>query len=105
MNLYLEKKVRRNSCMKTRSEKVRYKIRKRISGSKDTPRLAIFRSNKDGSSPYKLVVSFPDRNQFVFSSILSVAGLSFLLTLFIIIVSTTAIYQIIRQKKISEMKM
>ena len=47
----------------------------------------------------KLVVSFPDRNQFVFSSILSVAGLSFLLTLFIIIVSTTAIYQIIRQKK------
>jgi len=64
----------------------------------------IFRSNKDGSSPYKLVVSFPDRNQFVFSSILSVAGLSFLLTLFIIIVSTTVIYQIIRQKKISEMK-
>ena len=43
-------------------------------------------------------------NQFVFSSILSVAGLSIFLTLFIIIVSTTAIYQIIRQKKVSEMK-
>jgi two-component system, OmpR family, phosphate regulon sensor histidine kinase PhoR len=58
----------------------------------------------NGKTPYKLVVSFPDRNQFVFSSILSVAGLSIFLTLFIIIVSTTAIYQIIRQKKVSEMK-
>ncbi len=58
----------------------------------------------NGKTPYKLVVSFPDRNQFVFSSILSVAGLSIFLTLFIIIVSTTAIYQIIREKKVSEMK-
>lgn len=64
----------------------------------------IFTLDEDGSSPYKLVVSFPDRDQFVFSSILSVAGLSFLLTVFIIIVSSTAIYQIIRQKKVSEMK-
>ena len=61
-------------------------------------------ADKDGSSSYKLVVTFPGRDQFVFSSILSVAGLSFFLTLFIIIVSTTAIYQIIRQKKVSEMK-
>ena len=58
----------------------------------------------NGQTPYKLVVTFPDRDQFVFSSILSVAGLSIFLTLFIIIVSTTAIYQIIRQKKVSEMK-
>ena len=58
----------------------------------------------NGQTPFKLVVTFPDRNQFVFSSILSVAGLSIFLTLFIIIVSTTAIYQIIRQKKVSEMK-
>ena len=64
----------------------------------------IFMTSQDGFSPYKLVVFFPDRDQFVFSSILSVAGLSFFLTVFIIIVSTTAIYQIIRQKKISEMK-
>ena len=55
-------------------------------------------------TPYKLVVTFPDRDQFVFSSIISVAGLSAFLTLFIIIVSTTAIYQIIRQKKVSEIK-
>lgn len=58
----------------------------------------------NGQTPYKLVVTFPDRNQFVFSSILSVMGLSIFLTIFIIIVSTTAIYQIIRQKKVSEMK-
>ena len=58
----------------------------------------------NGQTPYKLVVSFPDRNQYVFSSILSVAGLSVFLTFFIIIVSTTSIYQIIRQKKVSEMK-
>tara|TARA_B100001173_G_scaffold311861_1_gene330598 strand:+ start:16117 stop:17703 length:1587 start_codon:yes stop_codon:yes gene_type:complete len=58
----------------------------------------------NGKTPYKLVVNFPNRNQFVFSSILSVAGLSIFLTLFIIIVSTTSIYQIIRQKKVSEMK-
>ena len=66
--------------------------------------MPIFTADKDGASPYKLIVSFPERDQFVFSSILSVAGLSFFLTLFIIIVSTTAIYQIIRQKKVSEMK-
>lgn len=53
----------------------------------------------EGNTPYKLVVTFPDRDQFVLSSILSVAGLSILLTLFIITVSTTAIYQIIRQKR------
>ena len=32
---------------KDKRQKVRYKIRKRISGSKDTPRLAVFRSNKE----------------------------------------------------------
>ena len=49
----------------------------------------------NGQTPYKLLVTFPYRDQVVFSSILSVAGLSIFLTLFIIIVSTTAIYQII----------
>ena len=32
---------------KDKRQKVRYKIRKRISGSNDTPRLAVFRSNKE----------------------------------------------------------
>ena len=65
---------------------------------------SIFTDDGKIESPYKLVVSFPQKSKFVFSSILSVAGLSILLTLFIIIVSSTAIYQIIQQKKVSEMK-
>ena len=32
---------------KDKRKKIRYKIRKRISGTNDTPRLAIFRSNKE----------------------------------------------------------
>ena len=32
---------------KDKRQKVRFKIRKRISGSKDIPRLAVFRSNKE----------------------------------------------------------
>ena len=60
--------------------------------------------NDNGESPYTLVVSFPERDKYVFSSIISVAGLSILLTLFVLVVSTTAVYQIIHQKKISEIK-
>ena len=41
MNIYLEKKVRRNSFMKTRSEKVRYKIKKVSKRN----RLTVFKSN------------------------------------------------------------
>jgi len=61
-------------------------------------------TNDQGVTPYELVVTFPDRDRYVLSSIFGVAGLSLLLTLFIILVSTGAIYQIIRQKKISEIK-
>ena len=75
-------------------------IENQIGSKYETPIFAL----DNGQSPYKLVVTFPDRDQFVFSSIWSVVGLSIFLTLFIIIVSTTAIYQIIRQKKVSEMK-
>ncbi|MBG37766.1 MAG: 50S ribosomal protein L18 [Flavobacteriales bacterium] len=32
---------------KVKRQKIRYKIRKRISGSQDIPRLAVFRSNKE----------------------------------------------------------
>lgn len=60
--------------------------------------------DQQGNSPYELRVTFPTRDRYVLSSIVGVAGLSFLLTLFIIIVSAGALYQIIRQKKISEIK-
>jgi len=63
----------------------------------------IFQDEK-GLRKYELVVSFPEKDQYVFSSILSVGGLTLLLTLFIVLVSASALYQIIQQKKISEIK-
>ena len=50
-----------------------------------------------------MIVSFPEKDKY-FSSILSLGGLSLFLTLFIVLVSSSALYQIIRQKKISEIK-
>ena len=60
----------------------------------------------DNSSPvkYDLVVSFPDKQEYVLSGIIGVATLSFMLTLVIIVISTSALYQIIKQKKLSEIK-
>ena len=60
--------------------------------------------DQQGNSPYQLRVTFPTRDRYVTSSILGVAGLSLVLTLFITLVSAGALYQIIRQKKISEIK-
>ena len=61
---------------------------------------------EDRSSPikYDLIVSFPEKQEYVLSSIIGVASLSFMLTLIIVILSTSALYQIIRQKKLSEIK-
>ena len=60
--------------------------------------------DEKGSSPYQLQIAFPDKARYVMSSLFGVAGISVFLTLFIIIVSSSALYQIIRQKKVSEMK-
>lgn len=60
--------------------------------------------DQQGNSPYELRVSFPTRDKYVTSSIMGVASLSLILTVFIILVSTSALYQIIQQKKISEIK-
>ncbi len=53
---------------------------------------------------YELIISFPEKDKYVFSSILSIGGLTLFLTLFIVLVSSSAVYQIIQQKKISEIK-
>ena len=60
--------------------------------------------DQNGLGKYELVVSFPEKDQYVFSSILGVGGLTLFLTLFIVLVSSSALYQIIHQKKISEIK-
>ena len=58
----------------------------------------------DSVRNYELIISFPEKDQYVFSSILSIGGLTLFLTLFIVLVSSSALYQIIQQKKISEIK-
>ena len=54
---------------------------------------------------YELIISFPEKNQYVFSSIVSIGGLSLFLTLFIVLVSSSALYQIIRQKRYLKLKL
>ena len=51
-----------------------------------------------------MIVSFPEKREYVLSGIIGIASLSFLLTLVIIILSTSALYQILKQKKLSEIK-
>ncbi|MGB2086329.1 MAG: sensor histidine kinase [Flavobacteriaceae bacterium] len=65
--------------------------------------IPIFVDNQ-GSTNYELVISFPEKDRFVISSIVGVASLSFLLTLLIIVLCGISLYQILRQKKISEIK-
>ncbi len=60
--------------------------------------------DEEGSSTYDLIVSFPEKKSFVLSSIIGVASLSFLITLLIIILCGISLYQILQQKKISEIK-
>ena len=63
----------------------------------------IFLDNND-ESEYKLYVNFPKRNRFILSSILGLALLSIIFTTIIIIAYTSAIYQLIKQRKIAQIK-
>ncbi|MDG1761264.1 MAG: HAMP domain-containing sensor histidine kinase [Flavobacteriaceae bacterium] len=57
-----------------------------------------------GESDFDLVIAFPSKKVYLRNSILGTAILSVVFTLFIVIAFSNAIYQIIRQKKISEIK-
>ncbi|MFK7782724.1 sensor histidine kinase [Psychroserpens sp.] len=59
-------------------------------------------NNKE--SDYKLYVDFPQRGKFLLSSILGMIVLSILFTSIIIIAYTSAIYQLIKQRQISQIK-
>ena len=63
-----------------------------------------FLNDELSSVSYNLIVSFPDKQQYVLSSIIGVATLSFMLTLIVVVIATSALYQIIQQKKLSEIK-
>lgn len=58
----------------------------------------------EGRSNFSLLLSFPSMKKFIFSSILGMAVLSLIFTLIIMIAYTSAIYQLIKQKRISEIK-
>ncbi len=58
----------------------------------------------EGETTFALLVSFPAKKEFLIQTILPMAILSLLFTLVIVIAYASAIYQLIRQKQISEMK-
>lgn len=63
----------------------------------------IFSSN-NSQSDYTLLVNFPNRAKFLLSTILKVIVLSIVFTLIIILAYSSAIYQLLKQKKISQIK-
>ncbi len=60
--------------------------------------------DSEGGSNFSLLISFPEKKKFLISSILGLAVLSLLFTLVIVASYSGAIYQLIRQKQISEIK-
>lgn len=61
-------------------------------------------SDSEGNSDFSLFVAFPKQKRFLIQSILSMVILSLLFTLVIVASYSGAIYQLIRQKQISEIK-
>ncbi|WP_372974498.1 sensor histidine kinase [Muriicola sp.] len=60
--------------------------------------------NSEGSSNFALLLTFPKKKKFLLQSVLGMAFLSLLFTLVIVIAYASAIYQLIKQKQISEIK-
>ncbi len=63
----------------------------------------VFRDS-EGVTDFALLISFPDQKDFLVRSVVGMAVLSLLFTLIIMIAYASAIYQLIRQKQISEIK-
>ncbi|MFD2098390.1 sensor histidine kinase [Flagellimonas iocasae] len=60
--------------------------------------------DSEGNSTFSLLLTFPSMKKFLFRSIMSMALLSLIFTLVIMIAYSSAIYQLIKQKQISEIK-
>ncbi len=60
--------------------------------------------NENNQSTYKLMVNFPDDRKFIIASNLGMIILSIIFTSIIIIAYSSAIHQLIKQRKISEIK-
>lgn len=60
--------------------------------------------DSEGNTDFSLLISFPRKERFLWQSILGMVLLSSLFTLVIIVAYSSAIYQLIKQKQISEIK-
>ncbi len=63
----------------------------------------IFRDS-EGNTNFSLLLSFPEKKKFLLSSIMGMAVMSLIFTLVIVVAYSSAIYQLIKQKQISEIK-
>jgi two-component system phosphate regulon sensor histidine kinase PhoR len=70
---------------------------------KDSYRYPFF-LNPDGTIEYELYVTFPTKNKHILSGISNILILSLFFILIIIIAFSSSLYQLIKQKKISEIK-
>ncbi len=61
-------------------------------------------TDSSGKSKYQLLVSFPEKKQFLFSELIGITTLSIVFTLIIIIAYSSALSQLIKQRLISEIK-
>ncbi|WP_422348214.1 sensor histidine kinase [Flagellimonas sp.] len=60
--------------------------------------------DSEGQTSFSLLLTFPSMNKFLFQSIMGMALLSLIFTLVIMVAYSSAIYQLIKQKQISEIK-
>lgn len=80
-------------------------ISKNYEGSLSGPKYSIpIFVDDQGTSIYDLVVTFPKKEKYLMSSVIGVASLSFVLTILIILLCAISLFQILKQKKISEIK-
>lgn len=81
---------------KVKSENFRFK-------KENTYSIPVF-SDNEGLSKYQLLVSFPQKEKFLFSNLIGITALSLVFTLIILIAYISALNQLIRQRQISEIK-
>ncbi|WP_394759295.1 sensor histidine kinase [Flavobacterium sp.] len=81
---------------KVKSEKFKY-------DKKNTYDIPVFTDN-DGVSKYQLLVSFPQKKQFLISDLIGIALLAFLFTAIITVAYYTALNQLNKQRHISQIK-
>ncbi len=58
----------------------------------------------DGNNKYQLLVSFPNKKKYLFSELIAISVVSIIFTLIIILAYASALNQLFKQRKISEIK-